>query len=102
MKVKGNGVSTTTTRKDNVKEYVEVWFDEQSITNILFPNNIKRKFRVTYDSNNGGVFTLNKSNGQIVHFTMHKDVLHYHYTNNRHVPLVQISYKMNKATVKDS
>ena len=51
--------------------------------------NIKREFRVTHDSNNYEVFTLQRPNGQDEQFNMHKDRIHYHKTKNYHVTLVQ-------------
>ena len=50
--VKGNDRTINTTRKENVKGYGEVWFDEREITNILSLKNTKRKSRVIYGSNN--------------------------------------------------
>ena len=50
--------------------------------------NVKQKYRLTYDISTDGVFTLHKP-GQLLHFVMHKDGLHYHYTRNREITLVQ-------------
>ena len=40
------------------KGYGEIWFDELAIIKILALKNVKRKFRVNYDSNNDVVFTV--------------------------------------------
>ena len=49
---------------------------------------MKQKYRVTYDSSTDGVFTVHKP-GQLLHFVMHKDGLHYHDTRNHEITLVQ-------------
>ena len=61
------------------KNYGDVWFDERAITNILFLKNMKKKYRVTYDSAKNGTFTFHKPDAQL-HFLMHQDGLHYHDT----------------------
>ena len=72
MIVKGNGGAIKTTWKSHVKGYGEVWFDEQAITNILVLKNVKRKFRVTYNSNNKRVFAVQNPSRKYVHFNIHK------------------------------
>ena len=49
---------------------------------------MKQKYQVTYDSSADGVFTVHKP-GELLHFIMHKDGLHYHDTRNREITLVQ-------------
>ena len=88
MNVKGNGGSITTNKKGNLKNYGDVWFDERDITNILCLKNAKQKYWVTYDSSADGVFTVQKP-GEMLHFVMHKDGLHYHNTRNLETTLVQ-------------
>ena len=75
----GNGGSITTNRQGNLKNYGDIWFDEQAITNILCLKNRKKKYRVTYDSTENGTFTVHKPDTQL-HFVMHQDGLHYHNT----------------------
>ena len=70
-------------KKAYVENYGEVWFDERAITNIMSLKNVKEKFRVTYDSNRYGAFTVHKPNGVNIKFRMHRDGLHYHDTDNR-------------------
>ena len=88
MSVNGNGGSITTNKKGHLKHYGDVWFDKRSITNILCLKNVKQKYRVTYDSSTDGVFTVHKP-GELLHFVMHKDGLHYHDTRNREIALEQ-------------
>ena len=89
MTVKVNCLTRKITHKADKKEYGEVWFDEQVITNISEMNNFKRKFRVKYDSNTDWSFTAHKANSEVIHFNMHKDGLHYHDTKNHNVAIVQ-------------
>ena len=79
MQVIGNGGSITTNRQGHLKNYSDVWFDERAISNILYLNNMKKKYRVTYDSAENGTFTVHKPDAQL-HFVMHQDGLHYHDT----------------------
>ena len=88
LSVKVNGSSITTNKIGHLKHYGDVWFDERAITNILCLKNVKQKYRVTYDSSTNGLFTVHKP-GQLLHFVVHKDGLHYHGTRNREITLVQ-------------
>ena len=49
---------------------------------------MKHKYRVTYDSSADGVFTVHKP-GELLHFVMHKDGMHYHDNRNSEITLVQ-------------
>ena len=79
MQAIGNDGSITTNRQGHSKNYGDVWFDEQTITNILCLKNTKKKYCVTYDSSENGTFTVHKPDAQL-HFVMHQDRLHYHDT----------------------
>ena len=89
MTVKGNGGDLKTHKKAYVKNYGEVWFDERAITNIMSLKNVKEKFRVTYDSDRDGTFTVHKPNIVNIKFGMHCNRLYYHDTVNRQVAMVQ-------------
>jgi len=41
---------TTVNKISDLKGYGTVWYYEDSITNILFLNNVKKKYQVTYDN----------------------------------------------------
>ena len=89
MSVHGNGGTLTTNMKAHVKDYGDVWFDTNAITNILSLKNVSSKFHVTYDSCNGeSTFIVHKPSGIDVHFVMDADGLHYHDTKNRQVTVV--------------
>ena len=88
MQVIGNSGSITTKRQGHLKNYGDVWFDERRITNILCLKNTKKKYHVTYDSDENGTFTFHKPDAQL-HFVIHQNGLHYHDTKNCEVTLIQ-------------
>ena len=90
MTMKGNGSMLTTNKKAHLKNYGDVWFDERAIMNILSLKNVKKKYRITYDSEGEGAFLVHKPDGQILHFPMHHGGLHYHDTTQRQILLVQM------------
>ena len=100
MTVKGNGDNLKTHKKTYVKNYGEVWFDERAITNIMYLNNVKEKFRVTYDSDRDGNLTVHKPNGVNIKFGIHRDGLNYHDTVNRQVTMVQTVTENKKGYIK--
>ena len=88
MSVKGNGGDLKTHKKAYVENYIEVWFDERAIMNIVYLNNFKEKLRVTDDSARDGNFTIYKPNGVNIKLGTHCNGLHYHETVNRQVTMV--------------
>ena len=88
MTVHGNGGDLTTNMKAHIKNYGDVWFHSDAITNILSLKNVKSKFQVTYDSEGEGAFIVHKPDGVNVHFIAHADGLHYHDTNHRQLTMV--------------
>ena len=60
---------------------------------------MKKKYRVTYDSDKNGTFTVHKHNAQL-HFVMHQDGLHYHDTKNCEVTLIQTVQENEKGYSK--
>ena len=84
-----NGGTLTTNKKAHVKNYGDVWFDTNAITNILSLKNVRNKFHVTYDSRIGeGAFIVHKPSGVDVHFVMHANGLHYHDTKSCQLTMV--------------
>jgi hypothetical protein len=88
MTVHGNSGNLTTNKKAHIKNYGDVWFHPDAITNILSLKNVKSKFQVTYDSEGDGAFIVHKPDGVDVHFVAHADGLHYHDTNHRQLTMV--------------
>ena len=91
MTVHGNGGDLTTNQKAHIKNYGDVWFHPDAITNILSLKNVKAKFQVTYDSEGAGAFIVHKPNGVDIHFVAHADGLHYHDTNHRQLTMAEVS-----------
>ena len=54
-----------------VPEYGKVWYDNNSIENILSPTNLVKKYRVAYDSHKDSAFTVNTNIG-IIKFSRNK------------------------------
>jgi hypothetical protein len=89
MTVHGNGGDLTTNMKAHIKNYGDVWFHSDAITNILSLKNVKSKFQVTYDSEGEGAIIVHKEpNGVNVHFIAHADGLHYYDNNHRQLTMV--------------
>jgi hypothetical protein len=88
MTVHSNGGALTTNTKAHIKNYGDVWFHSDAITNILSLKNVKSKFQVTYDSEGEGTFIVHKPDGVNVHFIAHANGLHYHDTNQCQLMMV--------------
>jgi hypothetical protein len=84
MTVHINGGTLTTNMKAHVANYGAVWYDSNAITNILSLKNVRKKFHVTYNSQDEGIFIVHKPGGIILHFTAHADGLHHHDTHDTH------------------
>ena len=54
----------------------QAWCDDKVIANNLFLKAVKAKYRVTYDSENGGTFCVHTKHG-IIEFREHPNDLHY-------------------------
>ena len=87
--VKKNGGDLKTHKKAYVENYGELWFNERAIMNIMSLKNVKENFKVTYDSDRDGTFTVHKPNGVKIKFIMHRGGLHFHDMVNRQVTIVQ-------------
>ena len=73
--------------KGYLNGYGWVWYDERAITNILCLNNMKQKYKVTYDSSREDAFIVHKRDKKI-YFTSSDNGLYYHDTTNRQVNLM--------------
>ena len=84
-----NGGDLVPTKKAYIRNYGEIWFDENAITNILcLKNVVKKGLRVTYDSDNGSSFVVHKPDGNRMYFRMHPNGLHYYNPSERDVSMV--------------
>ena len=59
LKVFSTGGVTKTNKVGFLPGYGWVWYDLQGITNIISLARVTRKYRVTFDSEDGNVFHLN-------------------------------------------
>ena len=73
--------------KGHFGDYGEVWYHPKAMTNILSMTNVKKKYRVTYDSDGVDRFTIHKPN-RLVHFNCSKNGLYYHDMDSRDITLV--------------
>src|SRR5210317_193221 len=71
----------------NLNGYGKVWCDERAITNILCLNNIKKLYRVTYDSASDDTFIFHKNNS-LIKFTCSQNGLYFHDTDNGQIHLL--------------
>ena len=64
-----------TNQKAYVKNYGEVWFDPEAITNILSLKNVRQKYRVTFDSEGGNSFLIHRPSKCDMRFDMQVKLL---------------------------
>lgn len=55
-----NGGKLVTNLKGTLKGYGDVWYHPKAITNILSLSNVKRKYKITFDSEDGDCFYVHK------------------------------------------
>ena len=83
MTVQGKSRTLTTSQKVMLSSYREVWFHQNTITNVLSLKNMWKKFPVMYDGDGkSSIIFMHKDSCQIIDFQMHHDGLHYHDTNH--------------------
>jgi hypothetical protein len=99
----GNSGDLTTNMKAHIKNYGDIWFHSDAITNILSLKNVKSKFQVTYDSEGEGAFIVHKPDGVNMHFVAHTNGLHYHNTFHRQLTMVStVAQESEGFSKKDS
>ena len=64
-----NGGANVTSLKGTLAGYGKVWFDPKGIANILSLSRVAKKYRITYDSEEGNRFVVTKSDGSKRIFT---------------------------------
>ena len=76
-----NGGLMTTHEQDSIKNLRTdhpIWYHSEFIANILSLALIKDQFRVTYDSENGGVFEVHIPGKNSLYFPCYNNGLHIH------------------------
>ena len=74
--------------------YGTVWYYEDGIANILSLNNVKKKYRVTYDSTASDCFEVHRADGTKRIFKPSKKGLFYSSVNNDVVLVTTIEDKI--------
>jgi hypothetical protein len=87
MSIETNGGILSTNMKGFLQNYGEVWYHPNAITNILSLNNIKNKYRVTYDSEKDNIFFVHKPDA-IIKFQESDNGLFFHDVTDRDVILL--------------
>lgn len=78
MTIMTNSGSNTTHWIGDLPGYNKpIWFDPNGIANILSLSNVKKVYRVSFDSCKGNIFTIHKESGNII-FKQCKNGLYYH------------------------
>src|SRR5210317_773271 len=85
----------------NFNGYGKVWCDERVITNILCLNNLKKLYRVTYDSASDDTFFVDKNNS-LINFTCSQNGLYFHDKDNRKIKLLNTVEKICLASQTNS
>ena len=70
-----------------LKNYGWVWYDRRAVSNILCLHNMKKKYKVTYDSGSGDTFVVHKKT-HLLQFVSNSNGLYYHDTDNRQITLL--------------
>jgi Zinc knuckle len=83
MSVQCNTGQCTTNMVGDLPGYGTVWYDPNSIANILSLKRVASKYRVQYDSENGGKFIVTKPDGTVFEFQASDNGLFYLDTNNK-------------------
>ena len=99
MTVETNGGTLETSQKGFLKGHGWVWYHPDAITNILSLKNVKRKYRVTFDSEKDDCFVVHKPDRQIL-FREHPSGLYVHDITDREVIFLQ-TVEGNKSKYSD-
>ena len=76
LRLSTNGGILTTSKKAQVPGFGEVWYSQDTITNIFSFSEMEDKFRITYDSNKEKVFIVHLPS-KLVKFKHNNNGLYY-------------------------
>ena len=98
MTIETNGGLLTTNQKGYLKGHGYVWYHPDAITNILSVRNVKKKYRITFDSAKDDGFIVHKPDA-MVYFKEAPNGLYMHDTTHRDMVFIEtVSQKMEKYT----
>ena len=86
--------------KEIVKLCEDVWFNPKYIVNIIFLNNSKNNYQVTYDSTHNNGFVIHRPRNSDMRFVIHTNVLYYYRTKRQELSLVETVEYNNKVYSK--
>lgn len=88
MKVRCNAGVRTTDMVGDLPGYGTVWYDPDSIANILSLKRVSEKYHVSFDSNRGSSFVVTKPDGKVFEFKQSTGGLYFHDTSTTAVVMV--------------
>ena len=89
MKIISKGGELKVSQRGTLKNYQDVWYDPNAITNILGLHNVKKKgYLIFYDSDIEDAFVLTKPDGKNVKFSPSPDGLYFHDTKKNGISLL--------------
>jgi len=96
-----NAGMATVNKVGDLAGYGTVWYFEEGIANILSLNNVKKKYRVTYDSTASDCFEVHRADGTKHIFKPSKKGLLYSSVNNNIFLVTTIEDKINKYSIRE-
>ena len=87
MNIETNGGVLQTRMMGFLRNYGNVWYHEDAITNILSLSKVKQQYRVSFDSGTDDIFYVHKPKEKVL-FECSVNGLYYHDTLNRNMTFV--------------
>ena len=99
MTIIGTTGARTTTKRAVLPGYGDVWYDKDNAANILSMGNMKKKYRIIHDSDDGDTFRVHdRSTGSVVmEFVPTEDGLYYFDTSRWHGSAFVTTVSTNKS-----
>jgi hypothetical protein len=102
MKVRCNAGERTTDMVGDLPGYGTVWYDPDSIANILSLKRVSEKYHVAFDSKRGSSFTVTKPDGKVFEFKQSVGGLYFHDTSKSSIVMVTtVSENKSRYTNED-
>ena len=102
MKVKCNAGERTTDMVGDLPGYGTVWFDPDSIANILSLKRVSEKYHVAFDSKRRSSFLVTKPDGKVFEFKQSTGGLYFHDTSKSSIVMVTtVSENRSRYTNED-
>ena len=95
-----NGGTIETRLKGTLKGYGEVWYHPGAITNILSLSNVKKKYKITFNSEDGDCFFVHKPE-KIIKFRCSENGLYIHNIKNKQDVIMVNTVAENESAYTD-